>query len=211
MNCLPAFLPLKNRYYVMRHGHSLANELGIIVSRAENGISAYGLSPLGQSQVNGAIRADIPVDDKTLIISSDFKRARETADRVHDLLKSKTPVRFDPRLRERDFGNYELSTAKNYERVWLEDKSSADNCLEGVESPNQVMRRVTGLVSELESEFSGASLLLVSHGDTLQILQTAFQQQEASSHRSQPHLETAEIRLLQMNSRQSAILAKAGD
>ncbi len=58
------------------------------------------------------------------------------------------------------------------------------------------MERVTALVSEYVKRIMSATLLLVSHGDALQILQTAFSKQSASSHRYQPQLETAEIRQL---------------
>ena len=60
------------------------------------------------------------------------------------------------------------------------------------------MRRVTSLVADYESSHRGATLLLVSHGDALQLLQTAFRKQDASRHRSLEHLETAEIRLLEL-------------
>ena len=55
-------------------------------------------------------------------------------------------------------------------------------------------------ITECETSFSGQSLLLVSHGDALQILQTTFQKEDASRHRSQQHLETAEIRRLKLSS-----------
>ena len=47
---LPA-LPLKNRYFAMRHGQSEANAAGIIVSDPANGCPRYGLTPLGRQQV----------------------------------------------------------------------------------------------------------------------------------------------------------------
>ena len=58
------------------------------------------------------------------------------------------------------------------------------------------MQRVTAMVSEYEEKLSGRTLLLVSHGDALQILQTAFSKQDASRHRQHAHLNIAEIREL---------------
>ncbi len=63
-----------------------------------------------------------------------------------------------------------------------------------VESADAVMERTTSLITALENDFKGEIFLLVSHGDALQILQTAFNKKPASVHRSLPHLETAEIR-----------------
>jgi broad specificity phosphatase PhoE len=200
VNYLLGTTRLSNHYFVMRHGHSLANQQGIIVSRPENGVPGFGLSKRGESQVSTAIPPGSLLDMSTMIISSDFKRARESAEVIYKILKCETAIRSDVRLRERNFGSLELSTDDNYARVWNMDESNPDNQLLGVESPNQVMRRVSALIAEYETDFSGKTLLLVSHGDALQILQTAFQKQDASRHRSQQHLKTAEIRPLKLSS-----------
>ena len=200
MNHLVKFKRLTNRYFVMRHGHSLANLQGIIVSHPQHGIDDYGLSDEGIMQVNEIGAGDIPLDENTLIVSSDFKRARESAEIMQRLLISLTPVKFDHRLRERHFGELELKSDNAYESVWHEDQIDTDNRLRAVESPNQVMTRVSALISEYEGKVSGAALLLVSHGDALQILQAAFSKLDASTHRQQKHLETGEIRELALSS-----------
>jgi probable phosphoglycerate mutase len=61
------------------------------------------------------------------------------------------------------------------------------------------MARVTALVCDYEHKYAGATMLLISHGDALQILLTAFSKQDASEHRRQLHLETAEIRELSLS------------
>ena len=183
----------------MRHGHSLANLEKIIVSHPENGIDGYGLSDQGVAQVNNAGEACACLNDASMIVSSDFRRARESAEIMHRVIKCRTPINFDKRLRERYFGELELSADSNYAQVWRQDDLNSDNDLSGVESPNQVMKRVSALVAEHETIFSGATLLLVSHGDALQILQTAMSRQNASRHRSQQHINTAEIRELKLS------------
>jgi broad specificity phosphatase PhoE len=67
-----------------------------------------------------------------------------------------------------------------------------------VESVNQVMSQVTELIVGLEQRFVDAILLLASHGDTLQILQTAFAGCDASTHRQLQHLHTADIRCFRL-------------
>ena len=42
MNHLSDLDCLANRYFVLRHGHSLANEEGIIVSHPDHGVGGYG-------------------------------------------------------------------------------------------------------------------------------------------------------------------------
>ena len=196
MNQIPNLTKLANRYYAMRHGHSLANRRGIIVSRPENGRDGFGLSELGRSQVAEAIVASGGFDPSTLIISSDFSRAVESAQIAHEWLGCSTPLRLDERLRERDFGILELGSDDAYERVWYEDAANPDSEILGVESANSVMRRVTSLIADYETSHRDETFLLVSHGDALQLLQTAFLDLDASRHRSIDHLNTAEIRRL---------------
>jgi len=189
---------LSNRYFAMRHGHSLANQEGIIVSHPENGVDGYGLSERGVAQVENSVLTSDLLGSDTLIISSDFKRARESAEIVHRLLKCLTPVCFDQRLRERNFGELELSSDSNYSDVWRADETSPDSRLKGAESVNEVMERVSAMVLGYENKLNKATLLFISHGDALQILQTAFSKQSGSRHRYQKHLETAEIRRLEI-------------
>jgi len=196
LNHLIALDQLANRYFVMRHGQSLANLQQVIVSHPQNGVDAYGLSEHGMTQAQESVQSCSRIDSSLLIVSSDFRRARETAEIAQEFLGSTSPVQFDQRLRERNFGEWELTADSAYPLIWARDEASPDNNDKGVESPNQVMQRVTALVSEYEEKHSGATILLISHGDALQLLQTAFAKQDASQHRHQQHLETAEIREL---------------
>ena len=196
MNHLNAIERLGNRYFAMRHGNSLANQQGIIVSDPLNGCSGYGLSELGRAQVRESLRRGGSLDANTIILSSDFARALESAQIVASALGTGAAVETDTRLRERFFGEYELGPDDAYEEIWQCDRLDADQGLRAVESPNRVMARVTELVAELEGRYSGSTLLLVSHGDALQILQTAFARRDASEHRQLQHLQTAEIRPL---------------
>lgn len=198
MNYLFEKSRLRNRYFVMRHGHSLANEQGIIVSHPDNGCHGYGLSEPGKAQVVQSLQRYAGLDDGTLIVSSDFRRALESANIAHALLACSRTVKIEPRLRERYFGGLELTSDRGYGQVWREDTDNPDSDLGGMESANQVMKRMTSVVVDIEAERSDTSILLVSHGDALQLLQTAFHKQDASRHRLLAHLETAEIRRLEL-------------
>ena len=56
------------------------------------------------------------------------------------------------------------------------------------------------MVADLEADHADETFLLVSHGDALQILLTAFAGLDASTHRDIEHLQTAEIRALRFAS-----------
>jgi probable phosphoglycerate mutase len=198
MNCLLDIDQLNNRYFAMRHGHSMANQQGIIVSHPDNGKDNYGLSELGRDQVRTSLQRDSHLDTNAVIVSSDFKRARETAAIVYEMLACRCAPCEESRLRERDFGELELTADDSYDEVWQQDEVNPDSQVRGVESVNQVMSRVTSVVTDYENQYSGSTIVFVSHGDALQILQTAFARLDASSHRQLEHLQTAEIRELLM-------------
>ena len=197
MNRLLEFTALRNRYYALRHGQSIANQQGIIVSHPDNGLNGYGLSDQGVAQVERGT-AGAGLDPETRIVSSDFSRALESARIAHRVLGCNRPFFTDTRLRERFFGQLELGTDSAYADVWEIDAVDPDSEQGGMESANRVMARVTELVRDLEGRLSGATVLLVSHGDALQILQTAFFKKDASEHRRLEHLDTAEIRELKL-------------
>lgn len=203
MNHLSGTDQLANRYHAMRHGQSKANEAGVIVSRIETDRDGdWGLSELGRRQAREtAERCGLPAD--TVICSSDFARARQTAEIVRERL-SVPEVTLSEELRERCFGDLEGTPASNYARVWQADNAGAGaQSGSGIESADAVLDRATALVADLERRYAGRDVLLVSHGDTLQILQAGFQRMAASAHRRLPHLDTAQIRELRLADRPS--------
>lgn len=191
---------MNNYYYVMRHGNSKANEAGLIISNPAIGVlPEWGLTDLGREQVReGVDRAlnDFLLNQSVIIYTSDFARALETAKLTANLLKSPSP-RVDIRLRERFFGRFDQTSDSNYAKVWFHDENKGVNTKEGVESPDHVQKRIRSLIIELEESHRDCHIILVSHGDALQIAQTWFEGKPSHIHRSLKHLETGEIRQLQ--------------
>jgi probable phosphoglycerate mutase len=210
MNQLSGAERLANRYRVMRHGQSKANEAGVIVSRIETDRRGdWGLSELGRRQaLTAAEGCGLPGD--TVICSSDFSRARETAEIVRAYLGAPEVVSSEA-LRERCFGDLEGSPAGNYARVWAADEAGAGHADGGIEPAGAVLDRATALIADLERRYSGRDILLVSHGDTLQILQAGFLRMDPSAHRRLPHLKTAEIRPLSLGEAPSPVRAPAAE
>ncbi|XP_020242880.1 uncharacterized protein LOC109821092 isoform X2 [Asparagus officinalis] len=143
---------LRNSYWVLRHGKSIPNEKGLIVSSLENGVlPEFGLGSEGLNQA---------------------KLAGE--------LFSKATVEF----RERYFGpTFELLSHEKYAEIWALDEKDPFMPPEGGESVANVASRLATAVANIEAEFEGCVILVVSHGDPLQILQTilnAAKKQETS-------------------------------
>jgi broad specificity phosphatase PhoE len=186
---------LENTFYAMRHGQSRANVQGIVVSRIDTDNSGdYGLSDLGRQQARDAA-SRCGLGNGTLIYSSDFARARQTAQIVRACLAA-PPVTLVPALRERCFGDWEGTSVANYAEVWAADELDPGHGDHDVEPATAVLARALALVARLDASQAGQDILLVSHGDTLQILQAGLAGIDPARHRSLPHLATAQVRKL---------------
>jgi probable phosphoglycerate mutase len=196
VNHLGGAARLANRFLAMRHGQSKANEAGIIVAVIDHDRRGdYGLSEVGRRQARGAADAcGLPAD--TVICSSDFSRAKQTAEIVRARIGA-APVIVTEALRERCFGELEGSPVASYARAWDADEAHA-GLPDGVEPAAAVLDRATALVAGLERRYTGRDILLVSHGDPLQILQAGFLGLDPGRHRRLPPLGTAEIRELRL-------------
>jgi probable phosphoglycerate mutase len=146
------------------------------------------------------------------IFSSPFIRAVETADILLNQLlltldNNNNNIIIHPEviihddLRERNFGIFELkSDHESYSKVWKmdESKASLNEYKEiKVESCEEVRSRMCNVINEIEQQQQQSKLLavLVSHGDSLQILQTAFENVDVNLHRSLNHLKVSEWRI----------------
>jgi probable phosphoglycerate mutase len=189
---------MKNSYYILRHGQSHANVAGIILSHPEDGRKdEYTLTQKGEDDVRQSVwkmKEASLLNQKTVIISSPFSRCKRSAEIAKEVLGGDQDIIFDERLRERWFGDWEKTGNSNYQKVWDEDRNDPGHLIANVESAGNVQRRTVALMDELETKYVSQSILLVSHGDTLQIMLTGLDKQSAALHRAVPRLETAEIR-----------------
>jgi len=188
MNNLLQFKSLKNRYFSLRHGESKSNVLRILISHIENGVSDFGLTDAGKQQIKEVVENQNLLNGKTIIYSSDFLRTKETAEIAREVLGAES-IHLDARLRERYFGDFEKMDFDYYKLVWAKDNTDNAQTEHQVESILAVQDRVTSLVAELENQYQGQTILLVSHGDPIQFLEASFSTHEPFNHRNiiMPH------------------------
>ncbi|MEK7091796.1 MAG: class I tRNA ligase family protein [Patescibacteria group bacterium] len=184
--------PAKNSYQVMRHGETTGNLTDKISFKTE---AEDGLTELGQKQVQQAsqILAQSKID---LIISSPFRRTRETAEILAQSLDLPAEsLIFDKCLQEADPGNLDGLTWLEYQTEALKNDSRRETLV-------AIRARVMSLLFELEQRYVGKNILIVSHGLPLRLMLLASEGLANRELLSSPHwqnsvLTNAEIRQLQ--------------
>ena len=163
--------------WLVRHGESMGN-----VADARAHASGAGrleldvrdpdveLSDTGRAQARALGRhlADLPADQRpTVVLSSPFARARETAELAVEPLD--LPVRLDERLRERDFGAFDGMTGAGI-REQFPDEARRRELLgkfyyrpPGGESWADVALRIRSVLSTEAPVLDGQRVLLVAH------------------------------------------------
>lgn len=191
-------------HLVLRHGESTANVDGIIASSLSTAENAYGLTPRGREQVRTSVtaaRAAGTLGDSCRIVTSPLLRARESAEVAAEVLG--VGFEIDVRLIERGFGELELASDEHYAQVWAEDRRDPGHERWGVESLTSILRRVRGLIGDLDHAGGGGAdapehghVLLCTHGDVASTLFCAAAGEPLGRHRDVGALVNAQIRAL---------------
>ncbi|CAA0397898.1 Histidine phosphatase superfamily clade-1 [Arabidopsis thaliana x Arabidopsis arenosa] len=175
-----------NRYWVLRHGKSIPNERGLVVSSMENGVlPEYQLAPDGVAQARLAgesflqqLKESNIELDKVRICYSPFSRTTHTARVVAEVLNlpfDAPQCKMMEDLRERYFGpTFELKSHDKYPEIWALDEKDPFMGPEGGESADDVVSRLATAMKSMEAEYQRCAILVVSHGDPLQMLQNVF-------------------------------------
>ena len=177
----PGQQSLRNEYYALRHGWSKANEAGIIVSRIDSGARLeYGAVWEGASTRRAGSR-----------LARRATRSKRSCRR--DPLRSSRPISAAPsrppnwsrppsmqtsrpsrRCASGTSATSSWARTRPMKAVWEQDAIDASHTAWGVEAAAVVLERAAGAVQRVEGAREGHAVLLVSHGDCLPILQTAF-------------------------------------
>ncbi|MFH1820809.1 MAG: class I tRNA ligase family protein [Candidatus Nealsonbacteria bacterium] len=157
-----------NRYFLLRHGHSLKNVKQIISSRPEK--AAYPLLPKGIKQVERVAKF-LKKEKIDLIFSSDITRTKQTAKIVSEALGVK--IVYSSKLRDIDLGVFNGKSFKEFHKVF-NAKDLFHKAPEKGESWPDCRKRMVDFVEQLEKKYKKKNILIVSHGDPLWLLEGAM-------------------------------------
>ncbi|HEY8415773.1 MAG TPA: histidine phosphatase family protein [Thermaerobacter sp.] len=155
--------------YLIRHAETDWNRAGMYQGHTDT-----DLSERGRGQVRALARrfAGTPLD---LVVSSDLRRACETAAGLVEGCRTAPPLELDARLREMDFGAWEGLRLDDIRRRYPEDLAAyradpVDGRPTGGESFRDAGERALAAVTEHAARPGVRRLAVVSHGGTLKAL-----------------------------------------
>lgn len=192
---------LKNTYFLLRHGQSEGNVEGVISSaRSLATSSKHGLTPLGYDQGKASAskllelieeqqKAGNTKSNKVFFYSSPFSRAKQTAEACLDGIENvdakvqalgldvQKNIIMEAGIMERFFGDLDAEPLSTYGYVWPNDMKDPTQTGYNVESVAAVSTRLREVVMRIEEsnvhkESKGDIIVLTSHADVLQIMQT---------------------------------------
>lgn len=164
---------------IARHGQTEENVARILQGQIPGHLTEEGISQARQMREQ---LKDTRID---LIVSSDLKRATDTAAIISEPHGGHFIT--EPLLRERDFGKYTGEPYINISRA-IDDPNA--------ETMEQVSDRAIRFLTKLAREHDGETILAVSHGLFLRVLQSVFH--HADIH-DIPRMDNAEIRTLTLS------------
>jgi probable phosphoglycerate mutase len=143
-----------------RHGNTEWNS-----QRRVQGHIDVALSALGHAQAARAAPL-LAARQPDALISSDLVRCTDTAAPLAAL--TKLPVRRDPRLRERFYGDWEGLTmsevAERFPTAHARQRAGHHDLGHGIEPPADVMKRVGEALREAAEATPGGTVVVVTHG-----------------------------------------------
>jgi 2,3-bisphosphoglycerate-dependent phosphoglycerate mutase len=177
---------------LVRHGETAWNAAHRIQGSQEVPLSTTGTWQAGRLAQR---LASEPID---AIVASDQARAWMTAAPTAAALGLE--VQAEPRLRERRFGLFEGLTldeaaARHPDEFALWRSRRVDWVIPGGESAQQFIERVLAALADLAAQYSGRTLLLVSHGGVLDVIYRHAQRLDWAAPRAHLMLNAALNRL----------------
>lgn len=187
-----------NKYFVMRHGESESN--------VENKISANANDPVhltekGKNDIRRSVKEFIG-EKIDLLVVSPFVRTLETAEMVRNEMKlDKSVIVIEPELSEYDHGVFNQKPLSDWYAMFPNDTATRmkrfENGPENGESLNDLRRRTGSVLYGLEKKYYGKNILIISHGETLWMLDAAAMGAGMEESVNIPYPVCAQIRELQ--------------
>lgn len=159
---------MRNKYFILRHGEVQKVE-EIIYDWPS--LSSYPMTEKGKKDI-AQLAKKLKNKKIDLIYSSDSLRAHQTAEIVAKELGLK--VNFDSKLRDINLGIYQGREKEKFYRDFPVNLERFSKKIPKGESWSDVKKRILRAIKDIDKQHKGKTILIVSHGDPLWLLEGAM-------------------------------------
>ncbi len=166
-------MKLNNKYYILRHGEALSNVRQVTSSwpeTFENRLTEKGRFMIYQSAEKLLEMTAKEGKSIDFIFASDLERTKETAEIMGKTIGVKP--KFDKRLREISFGAMNGGPIEKLDIKFRNEAERITDKMENGESYQEVWKRVSDFLNDMELKHKGKNILVVSHECPLWILES---------------------------------------
>lgn len=161
---------MRNKYILLRHGETIYQvKKDDLLYPWPDFITS--LTKKGKNQAETAAKK-LKSKKIDLIYSSDFLRARQTAGIVAKELGLR--VKVDKQLRDINWGIYKDGPSKKYRQFFSSKKQRFSKRPPKGENWRDVKKRMSDFIKDMEKRYKNKTILVVSHGDPLWLLNGAL-------------------------------------
>ncbi len=171
------------KIHFVRHGQTQYNKDGRITGQMDEPLTAEGME-----QARTAAK-DIS-QDYDAFYSSDLVRCRQTAEILNEQLKLE--IKYDKRLRERDFGSIAGQSFKDVDPTGIIRQKDMDQEYDyrpyGGEAVEDVKKRLLEFIKELQDNSMAKKVIVVAHAGIIRLLHKLLNNQmQEKVHNSSIH------------------------
>ncbi|HWC57328.1 MAG TPA: class I tRNA ligase family protein [Candidatus Paceibacterota bacterium] len=182
-----------NSYFVMRHAEAEHNVLGKINCNPD---TPSNLTKKGIESVRHSVETirDLPI---TKIFCSQYERTKDTAKIVQEILGNNVDMTIDERIGEFNVGSFNDKEQIEYHNAFPDKLSRFTTPTPNGETLNAVRERMGEFIYELESKYRNETMLIISHGDPLWMLDAVvngYSPEEALQAGLKNYMQLGEIR-----------------
>ena len=152
------------KLYVVRHGQTLHNKLGLVQGNTESDLSEKGIEDAK------ALRKLVSTLNIDVVISSPLKRALDTAKLITD---NKYDIIIDERLIERSYGLGEGKPVDEELTIKYWD-FNLNTDMNEVEKVRDLMFRIVEFIEDLRNKYEDKNVLVVAHSAILRAIHYAI-------------------------------------
>ncbi len=185
----------QNKYLILRHGKTAYQTKKKKIIYDWPGTSSFPLTKKGKKKI-AKLTKKLKKKNIDLIYSSDALRTRQTANIVAKELGLK--VNFDSRLRDINLGIYHGREKEEFRRDFPVNLERFSKKPKKGENWTEVRKRMVSFIKDIDKKREGKTILIVSHGDPLWLLDGAtrgLKNQEFLKKTSKRHfIKTAKFR-----------------